>query len=82
MIYFSSYTTTTIHSFLTSLGNKKKKKKKKNKKTRCTIALLVYICTSLVANMCFAQLMCKLMWLIFGFGLAKFGAHAILHTQM
>ena len=78
MAYFSSYTTTTIHSFLTSLGNTKKKKKKKNKKTRCTIAMLVYICTSLAANMRFAQLMC----VIFGFGLAKFGAHAILHIQM
>ena len=44
--------------------------------------MLVYICTSLVANMRFAQLMCKLMCVIFGFGLAKFGVHVILHIQM
>ena len=54
----------------------------KNKKLKCTMAILVYICTSAEAKVHFAQQMYKLMLVFFWIDWAKFGTYVILQCLM
>ena len=54
----------------------------KNKKLKCTMAILVYICTSAEAKVHFAQQMYKLMLVVFRIYWEKVGTYVILQCLM